>query len=266
MSQSSETTSRLQVFEDDGTPLQATFSVQVRDGKPSILFYARNGSKGGIYSQNTKYEIGLERLIERLAAGGARIDEATLAGRAGEPALVGPPLDLRGADPYKVRRRLQVAQGGGQVQKMRLFISGLNVPHEHIEEYLSRGIVGSIEARDAKEGPEPTVISRTEGGTRVRLSKKAERDPRLRADAIKIHGTSCKACGDSFGERYGDWGEVFIEVHHLVPLSEGERHTDPEKDLVPLCSNCHRMVHLKPSITLTIEELRAKLRPNLATG
>jgi 5-methylcytosine-specific restriction enzyme A len=108
--------------------------------------------------------------------------------------------------------------------------------------------------------------SLTEGRRKVYISQKIERDIRLRSMAIKIHGTSCKACGFNFGLVYGEWGKDFIEVHHLVPLGNNEvneRNTDPVKDLIVLCSNCHRMVHRKKGITLTLEELKQKINPAL---
>jgi predicted HNH restriction endonuclease len=67
-------------------------------------------------------------------------------------------------------------------------------------------------------------------------------------------------CGFSFAETYGNWGEGFIEVHHLRAISEGRRKTDPSMDLAVLCANCHRMIHRKRDIALTLEELKGKLR------
>ncbi|RQO40183.1 hypothetical protein DBR39_04335 [Chryseobacterium sp. KBW03] len=105
--------------------------------------------------------------------------------------------------------------------------------------------------------------SETEGGQKVYISRKAERNLSLRKRAIKLHGTTCMACGFNFGKSYGIWGEGFIEVHHLIPLAGNiinERITNPEKDLVVLCANCHRMVHRKKGITLTVEELKLKIK------
>ena len=55
----------------------------------------------------------------------------------------------------------------------------------------------------------------------------------------------CEACGLDFGKRYGKIGEGYIEVHHLTPISQtaGTHAGDPSKDLVPLCANCHAMIH-----------------------
>lgn len=37
---------------------------------------------------------------------------------------------------------------------------------------------------------------------------------------------------------------------------------DPTTDLVPLCSNCHKMVHRKKEQPLTIEELKQTIKHN----
>jgi hypothetical protein len=109
--------------------------------------------------------------------------------------------------------------------------------------------------------------SYTEGGQYVFISYKAERNVKLRKKAIEIHGTTCMACNFNFGMTYGDWGEGFIEVHHLIPLGNGlnsERTTNPIKDLIVLCANCHRMIHRKKRITLTLEELKNKIKKTLS--
>jgi 5-methylcytosine-specific restriction protein A len=72
-----------------------------------------------------------------------------------------------------------------------------------------------------------------------------ERDPRARKACLAHHGTNCSVCGFNFESRYGKIGEGFIHVHHLVPLSEvGEDYeVDPIADLLPVCPNCHAMLH-----------------------
>jgi len=116
----------------------------------------------------------------------------------------------------------------------------------------------------AELGPNESVQARTEGGKKVVISTRTERNPRLRADAIRLHGTSCSACGFNFAEVYGEIGVGFIEVHHLVALggSEAElssRITDPATDLTVLCANCHRVVHRRRGIVLTLDELRKRI-------
>ena len=64
-------------------------------------------------------------------------------------------------------------------------------------------------------------------------------------------------CGFNFLERYGEIGRGFIHVHHVNPLSQtGEQIVDPKTDLVPVCPNCHSMIHRDKNHILTIEELK----------
>ena len=99
--------------------------------------------------------------------------------------------------------------------------------------------------------------ARTEGGESVFVSTRPERDPKLRRMALAIHGYDCMACSFNFEKVFGEIGKGFIEVHHVVTLSgTGERETDPETDLVVLCANCHRMVHRRKGICLSLNELK----------
>lgn len=89
------------------------------------------------------------------------------------------------------------------------------------------------------------------------MSVRRERDPRLREDALAIHGLDCMACGFNFERAFGSLGRGFIEVHHVVPLAEaGRSTTDPARDLIVLCANCHRMVHRQQGVCLSLDELR----------
>ena len=80
--------------------------------------------------------------------------------------------------------------------------------------------------------------------TRVEVNK-YERNRFNRAACIEIHGDTCKACGFDFGRVYGDLGKGYIQVHHLTPVSElgPDYKINPAHDLIPLCANCHAMVH-----------------------
>lgn len=102
---------------------------------------------------------------------------------------------------------------------------------------------------------------RTEGNLVNYYGRRYERDPVNRKRAIEIHGLSCVACGFNFEAVYGERGKDFIEVHHIKPLSaiKEEIIIDPKEDLVPVCSNCHRMIHRKRDDVLTVEELKVLL-------
>lgn len=99
--------------------------------------------------------------------------------------------------------------------------------------------------------------SGVEGKPSLQVSTKYERDTKLRKNAILIHGYTCAACGFNFEEFYGEYAKGFIHIHHIEPLfSAGEKIVNPETDLVPLCANCHAIIHRKRDKTLTVDELK----------
>lgn len=96
-----------------------------------------------------------------------------------------------------------------------------------------------------------------EGAVRQVVVNAFERDPQARLACLKEHGTRCAACNLSFEERYGDRGKGFIHVHHKKPLARLRRAytLDPAQDLVPVCPNCHAMLHRGRRV-MEIAELR----------
>jgi 5-methylcytosine-specific restriction protein A len=89
-----------------------------------------------------------------------------------------------------------------------------------------------------------------------------ERSRLARRKCIEEKGIRCSICGMSFEETYGPVGKGFIHVHHIKPISEfGEAHkVNPKKDLIPVCPNCHAMLHRKINgHYLSVEELRSLL-------
>jgi len=109
-------------------------------------------------------------------------------------------------------------------------------------------------------GPVPVPTGEAEGALSHALVNKYERSPANRAACLAYHGTRCRTCGFDFGAVYGDIGTGFIEVHHTVPVSSmGDSYVvDPVNELVPLCSNCHSMVH-RVSPPMDIDELRMSI-------
>lgn len=72
-----------------------------------------------------------------------------------------------------------------------------------------------------------------------------ERNQEARAKCIKYYGTSCYICGMRFLDVYGKLGQDFIHVHHHLEISKIKSNyvIDPIKDLIPVCPNCHAMLH-----------------------
>lgn len=102
--------------------------------------------------------------------------------------------------------------------------------------------------------------------TRVTVNR-YERSPANRAACIAHYGAVCKGCGFTFQEVYGPLGEGYIEVHHRMPLSRmgGQYVINPVTDLVPLCANCHAMVHRR-NPPLELNELQAIVRKTASSG
>jgi hypothetical protein len=92
-----------------------------------------------------------------------------------------------------------------------------------------------------------------------------ERDREARNECIRLHGLKCAACEMSFLSTYGDPAKNVIHVHHLEPLRRGNRRTDPRKDLVPICPNCHAVVHLRTP-PYEIADVRQMLSRTAQTG
>lgn len=99
------------------------------------------------------------------------------------------------------------------------------------------------EARDIRK--ELAVKEYVEGASKMveKLVKKVKRDQDVRSECLRIHSTKCAICGFDSEAVYGVPG--IIHAHHLHPVWEGLRKTDPEKDMIPVCPNCHALIHSK---------------------
>ena len=77
--------------------------------------------------------------------------------------------------------------------------------------------------------------------------KRYERNPAARWECLKANGYRCKVCGFDSSEKYGKDFKNIIEVHHIIPISErNEKYViNPKEDLIPVCPNCHTMLHSK---------------------
>ena len=99
-----------------------------------------------------------------------------------------------------------------------------------------------------------------EGASKTVSVNTYERSADARAKCIAHHGYSCVACGFNFEQVYGAIGEKYIHIHHIIPLSEirMEYVLNPIKDLVPVCANCHGIIH-RTTPALTVDQLKQHL-------
>ena len=125
--------------------------------------------------------------------------------------------------------------------------SSIDTPKEHITR---KGV--KIKEQELDDNQREGAI------TQVNLTRR-ERNPKLREACLKKYGYVCQCCGIDFEKIYGEIGREYIEVHHLFPISqtEGEHEVDPEKDLIPLCSNCHSMIHRLDGEEMTLDKLKS---------
>lgn len=125
------------------------------------------------------------------------------------------------------------------------------------------GLLLSLLPLEEEVAIEESSVGLPEGAlTRIEVNR-YERSPFNREACLKIHGSICMVCNFDFEKKYGILGKGFIHIHHIVPVSElgNEYVLNPEKDLAPVCPNCHNMIHKKHP-PYTIEELKGIISSN----
>ena len=116
-----------------------------------------------------------------------------------------------------------------------------------------------------KQNEEPTDkrqeslydITYPEGGINEVFREQQKRNPKLIKDAKIKKGVTCCICGFNFHIVYGELGQGYIEVHHLVKISSSKQLRNTSLDQVDVvCANCHRMLHRRGEEPLPIKELK----------
>lgn len=161
--------------------------------------------------------------------------------------------------PY--RGRFRGAQG---IYLTRLSI-GLTEAFHELVDLRWPTVEGPPTSEQISQRAQTAALEFSEGERSQREMSFFRRNPRLREEAIKRLGMRCVVCRLDFGERYGSAGEGYIEVHHLNPLAEredtiaGTPIMTKLDEVVPLCANCHRVIHRRRP-AMTIAELKASFR------
>lgn len=115
-------------------------------------------------------------------------------------------------------------------------------------------------------GPEPVRLPEEvpqyrhyiEGSVEQVTINAYERSAQARRACIKHWGCACVVCGIDFAEQYGEVAAGYIHVHHLRPLASigAEYVLDPVNELVPVCPNCHAVMHLGRDEPYTVAEVK----------
>lgn len=118
-----------------------------------------------------------------------------------------------------------------------------------------------VSQTDYDEIPNPETVF--EGAKKEIVVNRYERNREAREKCIAAHGCKCVVCGMDFEKVYGPIGRGYIHVHHIVPLSSigKEYELDPINDLIPVCPNCHAMLH-RHDPPLIVDELRNAIMGN----
>jgi 5-methylcytosine-specific restriction protein A len=104
-----------------------------------------------------------------------------------------------------------------------------------------------------------------EGQVLYKVHKVRERDQEIvrlkKQQVLSNFGClECEACVFDFQKFYGEIGYGYIECHHIIPLSNFKVQSKTTlEDLALVCANCHRMLH-RSIDTLSVEELKTKVR------
>lgn len=94
----------------------------------------------------------------------------------------------------------------------------------------------------------------------ARVTRTIKENPATRAQALLRANGRCELCQKKAPFTLRD-GTPYLEHHHIIPLGKGGK--DDLSNLVVLCPNCHRKLHLVPTDAdvKTVTEA-AKFMPN----
>lgn len=117
--------------------------------------------------------------------------------------------------------------------------------------------IASLPSTDPNSLTEMVEEAHYEGAARTVQVNIYERNEAARRKCIQHHGSTCQVCSVNLVDVYGPLAQGYIQVHHLRPISEigATYQVDPIHDLIPVCPNCHAMLH-RNRPPFTPDELR----------
>lgn len=168
------------------------------------------------------------------------------------------------------RRTFEIPRAGGR-KKLPVFGFGQSniryADYEHYGDFIN-SVISYIEAEQYDSLNKMEIVEENQEYIEDGTGKKTfintyERNPTARKECIRINGAKCAICGFDANEVYGSDYEGKIQVHHIIPIHKmNERYTiDPGKDLIPICPNCHMIIHSKINgKEISVEELKTKIQ------
>ena len=146
-----------------------------------------------------------------------------------------------------------------------LYLLNNNFASEDLKEALN--VVNANRQRAKKIETFDENFTINEGTQVIVKTKVYKRSSKLRKMAIQHYTTTegrikCKVCCFDFEEFYGEFGKDFIEIHHQKPVfqfdgEDVERTIEKAlENVIPVCSNCHRMIHRRRDNPLSLSEIK----------
>lgn len=164
---------------------------------------------------------------------------------------------------YLIEQGLITPKDTLQSHKTTKFVKGKtsekNNAHQKLLAFIEEQFNSEIIATDYPDEANLENKSFPEGAKQTVQVNRYERNPEARAKCIEIYGTRCYVCTMSFEFTYGTFARDFIHVHHKIPLHQISEsyEVNPETDLIPVCPNCHAMLHRQENgIPITVERLK----------
>ncbi|WP_072050633.1 HNH endonuclease signature motif containing protein [Pantoea sp. BL1] len=268
----------MQIFDNDGTELNAECSVVEEDGVYGLIL-----ESWGPAHRNKDYNIALDCIIERLISYGVQnviVYLASSTARKHMPSIAerkihpGEYFALVGSSPRDIRQEMCSYQShfsstgrkevpsGNRTKRIIICIPTVNseIFWDHVINGESSDILQPtdderiLNARVSRLIKKP--LTEPDGykspSSIERLQKIYARDPAVKAWILQQSKGICESCGEKAPFYLND-GSPYLEVHHVVPLSSAG--ADTTSNCVALCPNCHRALHYSQNAKKLIEAL-----------
>lgn len=174
--------------------------------------------------------------------------------------------EIKGDPKYLFKKELEKIRKCDEWYKLteylKIEVAGIKKP-KILENEKSENIILSLESVLPGEVCDDNYY---EGAVKSVIVNKYERNPVAKRKCIEHYGTKCRICGFKFSEVYGSQFENKIHVHHIKSIAEiGEEYEiDPIKDLIPVCPNCHMVLHSKgKNEVYSVDEVKKMIKNNL---
>lgn len=189
------------------------------------------------------------------------------------------PLKNRSDDAFSQKVRNLKSHNTFEKQNLATYTSGrFYITQKGIELIeAGRGIMSSLAKQGFSEKTRQKVQDDNFDGIVIEEGKRENvtnvvyrRSSILREAALKHYSDengsiACSACGFRAESIYGEETKGLIEIHHVEPLFLGKGRSLRKslkialEKVVPLCPNCHRIVHSTPGTTLTLDDLKLRI-------